>query len=140
MDDEVQYIDLGLSSKTLWSPKSESGFYNFDEAQSKFGSRVPTKAQFQELIDECNWTWVNNGFKVVGKNGNSITIKAGGFSDEEGDWCVGSECDYWTSTAPRDQVANYFIGWYDDEEGADLSVEIEDKTAKLTVHLVKAAE
>lgn len=38
------------------------------------------------------------------------------------------------------QVASCFIGWYDDEEGADLSVEIDDKTAKLTVHLVKAAE
>lgn len=42
---------------------------------------LPTAEDLQELIDECEWTWeiANKGYRVTGKNGNSIFIPAAGF-------------------------------------------------------------
>ena len=44
---------------------------------------TPTRAQFQELIDHCTWTWTtingNNGYKVTSKkNGKTLFFPAGG--------------------------------------------------------------
>lgn len=57
------YVDLGLSSGTLWADRNvgavsieDNGcYFTFDEALMK--GNVPNKEQFQELIDECEWTW-----------------------------------------------------------------------------------
>ena len=71
-----EFIDLGLS--TLWSNISEDEFYTYNEAVSQFGSNLPTKEQWEELMDKCEWTWTGNGYKVVGPNGNSIVLPATG--------------------------------------------------------------
>ena len=43
---------------------------------------MPTVAEMTELQSECTWIWVIqngvNGYKVVGKNGNSIFLPATG--------------------------------------------------------------
>ena len=43
---------------------------------------MPSEAQCKELVDECEWSWTDlngvNGYKVVGKNGNSIFLPASG--------------------------------------------------------------
>ncbi|MCQ2287638.1 MAG: toll/interleukin-1 receptor domain-containing protein [Muribaculaceae bacterium] len=56
----------------------------YDIASKTMGSRwkVPSKAQFQELIDECTWVWSKNprGYYVTGKNGNQIFLPAAGWS------------------------------------------------------------
>lgn len=55
-----------------------------DAAKARWGStwRVPTKADFEELESHCNWTWTEYrgkyGFKITGKNGNSIFLPASG--------------------------------------------------------------
>lgn len=42
------------------------------------GWKTPTKAQLQELIDECDWTSTGYGFTVTGPNGQSIYLPACG--------------------------------------------------------------
>lgn len=45
--------------------------------------RMPTKNEFEELINNCNWTWTAqngvNGYKIVAKNGNSIFLPVTGY-------------------------------------------------------------
>lgn len=58
---------------------------SYDVATQKLGSafRMPTKEEFQELKDDCTWTWTKqndvSGYKVVGTNGNSIFFPASGY-------------------------------------------------------------
>lgn len=93
------YVDLGLPSGTLWKDSNEDGYYAYDEAVRKFGSRLPTKAQFEELKNKCTWTWMGNGYKITGPNGNSITFPATGIRGYTGDVVdVGKNGSYWSST------------------------------------------
>lgn len=82
----------------------------YDVAHVKWGGdwKMPTKAQCQELVDKCKWTWwvtqdLQKGYKVTGPNGNSIFLPAAGFRDEEMEVArAGFRGGYWTST--RDEV------------------------------------
>lgn len=93
---ETGYTDLGLPSGTIWKNYNATGFYTYDEAFSQFGSRLPSKAQWEELKAECQWKWTASGYKVTGPNGNSIELPAEGF--RVCDWSVGSYGYYWSST------------------------------------------
>ena len=94
------YVDLGLPSGTLWKSKNEKGmYYTYDEAVSQFGDKLPTKEQLEELKNECEWTWLGNGYKVTGPNGESITLPAAGYRYCNGDVRdVGTYGFYWSST------------------------------------------
>lgn len=93
------YTDLGLPSGTIWKNFNATGFYTYDEAVSQFGSRLPSKEQWEELKAECQWSWTGSGYKVTGPNGNSITLPAAGYRHCIGSvYGVGSNGDYWSST------------------------------------------
>lgn len=68
-------------------PKANIAGSKYDAAYVKLGGnwRMPTKKEFQELIDKCEWTWsLQNGMKgytVKGENGNSIFFPAAGRND-----------------------------------------------------------
>lgn len=96
----VGYVDLGLPSGTLWKDKNEEGgFYTYDQAVSKFGDKLPTKEQFEELKNSCQWTWNGSGYKVVGPSGNSIVLPAeGNRICEAGVDFMGPIGNYWSST------------------------------------------
>ena len=104
---------------TKYCTKSSYGYNGFtddkatlemsdDAAYINMGSkwRMPTGSEFEELIDNCTWTWTTrdsvNGYKVVGTNGNSIFFPAAGyyFNRELCDVCTdgyywsGSLCEY----------------------------------------------
>ena len=62
--------------------------------------RMPTAAEFQELIDKCTWEWTKSeygeGFLIKGKNGNKIFLSAAGMKDGievKGEHSCGQ---YWT--------------------------------------------
>lgn len=96
---QAGYTDLGLPSGTIWKNFNATGFYTYDEAVSQFGSRLPTKAQWEELKAECRWTWNGSGYKVTGPNGNSIVLPAEGFRNCYGSVInVGSNGYYWSSS------------------------------------------
>ncbi|MCQ2073232.1 MAG: caspase family protein [Bacteroidaceae bacterium] len=77
-----------------------------DAARANWGGswRMPTIAEFQELIDKCTWTWTTmngkNGYKVVSKsNGNSIFLPAAGYRLAGTHlYSVGSYGDYWSGS------------------------------------------
>lgn len=109
---EKTFIDLGLTSGTLWCNQNESnlldkyGFYDFDAAVSAFSRQLPSKQKWQELIDECEWTWTGEGSKVIGPNGNSIFLPAQGYRDCNGHLDLESGGLYWTSTVYGSEYAN----------------------------------
>ena len=82
-----------------------SGYSEFDAARANWGSswRLPTKAEFQELIDNCTWTWTTyngkKGYKVVSKkNNNSIFLPAAGYRSGSSLDLAGEGGYYWSST------------------------------------------
>lgn len=93
------YTDLGLPSGTLWKNFNATGFYTYDEAVSQFGSRLPTKQQWEELRAECQWSLNGHDYIVTGPNGNSITLPAEGYRDISGATLFrGGSGSYWTSS------------------------------------------
>lgn len=99
-----EYIDLGLPSGTKWKNINEEGLYSFNEAVGKYGNRLPTREQLEELKNQCKWEWIGNGYKVIGPNGNSIVLSTAFCCVYRGDnSCLfgrerGSCADYWSST------------------------------------------
>lgn len=82
-----------------------SGYDWYDVARYQWGGdwRMPTKAEFQELIDECTWEWTVqagiNGYKLTSKkNGNSIFLPAVGIRDGKELCDYGKFGNYWSST------------------------------------------
>lgn len=105
-------VDLGLSVK--WAtcnvgankPEEYGEYCTFDEAQELSDSnwRVPTIKECQELVDNCKYKWitqngVEGGLFTSKKNGNSIFLPAAGFRSFPHMYRVGSNGDYWSSSA-----------------------------------------
>lgn len=112
------FIDLGLSSGTLWATENEGGKYAryiYKEAMIRFDGNLPTIEQFEELRDECAWVWVGDGYKVIGPNGNSINFPtAGRRSSYEDVYEVRSRGYYWSST-PKSSDYAYHLYLESDE-------------------------
>ncbi len=103
----LEYIDLGLPSGTLWKSTNEiggdNGRYTYDEARNKFGNKVPYRKHFLELIEHCQWSWTGNGYKIIGPNGNSIYLPAAGCRDfSEEIVCVGERGFYMSSEIDKE--------------------------------------
>ena len=98
----LKYVDLGLPSGTCWRNSNEGGDnarYTYNEAVSRFGNKLPTEQQLEELKNKCTWTWTGSGYKVIGPNGNSIYLPAAGDRNCDGDeYHVGTSGYYWSST------------------------------------------
>ena len=76
-----------------------------DAAHANWGGdwRMPTKAERDELCENCTWTWTTqngvNGYKVISKsNGNSIFLPAAGFRNGSSLSNAGSNGTYWPSS------------------------------------------
>ena len=93
------------NSKTYGKTMGDiGGNPQYDAARANWGGtwRLPTKAEFDELVNKCKWEWTElggkKGYRVIGPNGNSIFLPAAG-------WRSGSSLDdadtgggYWSST------------------------------------------
>lgn len=97
------YVDLGLPSGVKWKDENENGgLYGYD-AIRKYGDQVPTKEMYEELMEQCEWNWIEEegfvGYKVTGPNGNHIKLPANGCEIlGEGVVWVGTSGIYWTSS------------------------------------------
>ena len=64
--------------------------------------RMPTYAEILELDSQCTWEWTtlggHNGYRVTGKNGNSIFLPAAGWRHGTDTDVVGTGGNYWSST------------------------------------------
>ena len=84
----------------------------YDAASKIMGGewRMPTKAEFQELIDNTNkeWTQVNgvNGYKFTGSNSNYIFIPAAGSCYDGSVLLVGGSGYVWSSSLDTSYPSN----------------------------------
>lgn len=76
----------------------------YDVAKNWGGNwRMPSKSEFEELVNKCTWKWTTvsgtNGYKITGINGMSIFLPANGsyFATEKGAK-AGVWGEYWTGT------------------------------------------
>lgn len=119
-----EYVDLGLPSGRYWStvnygaknPEdvgSYLGYKNLSTVSNSWGDywRLPTKEEMQELLDECDWTWIElngtKGFDIKGPNGNTMFLPAAGMNDYFNDISVGSIAYYFTSS--QENSSYYWI-------------------------------
>lgn len=96
-------------SQTLAQSQDAASFYRSD------GWRIPTSQEFQELIDHCKWEWVesdtSSGYKIIGKNGNSIFLPASGYYLGSKLVNEGEGGHYWTATAYEDNFSAYGLSF-----------------------------
>ena len=76
----------------------------YDAACANWGGKwhMPTRSHMEELVTQCTWEWTTRGevkgYKVTGKNGNSIFLPAAGWYYGSSLCNVGVMGYYWTST------------------------------------------
>ena len=95
----------GDNCSTYGKSIGDIGGTSLDAARANWGGswRLPTIEEFQELLDNCNWTWTTlngkAGYEVVSKkNGNSIFLPAAGARYETSLYDAGSFGYYRNST------------------------------------------
>ncbi len=105
------YVDLGLPSGTKWKSANEVGFYDYNSALETFGTSVPTKEQFEELVTYCTCSRddTKQGSNFVSTiNGNSIFLPAAGGRNCNGEVAYeGVIGSYWSSTRSGEERAWY---------------------------------
>lgn len=121
--DDAQYSNSGYIDRRTTLELGD------DVAHVNWGGnwRMPTVAEWKELIENCTWTWTTqkgiNGYQVASKtNSNSIFLPAAGFRDDAGLRNVGRYGVYWSSSLFHDdnpyKVAgpNYaFFAYFDSD-------------------------
>ena len=116
-------------NKTVLDPEDDAVAVNWGGAW-----RIPTKAEQDELRDNCTWTWTTqngvNGYKVTGPNGNSIFLPAAGYMYEGTLGNAGSHGEYWSSSLYTDDPSGAYnvnfnsdlVGWNRNGRSPGLSV------------------
>ena len=87
--------------KTILDPEDDAAHVNWGGSW-----RIPTKAEWQELLDNCTWTWTTqngiNGYKVTsnkaGYTDKFIFLPAAGYRSGSDLDYVGSDGEYWSSS------------------------------------------
>ncbi len=134
------YVDLGLPSGTLWKKESEPSLWNdYEDAIVEFGDAIPSQTQWEELINNCTWTYnADQGAYIIrGKNGNTISMDCAGYR-----YCDGSsghpsstEGWYWTSTSTDED--NAYAAFFTHYETYDnITTDEMPKCNGFSVHLI----
>ncbi|MBQ9416982.1 MAG: hypothetical protein IJU19_00165 [Bacteroidales bacterium] len=84
------------------------------------GARMPTQAEWQELLDNTTDTWATqggtNGRLLTATNGKSLFLPATGYSQRSSCFDDGGYGNYWTSSLCEDWPSNAycftFSDWY----------------------------
>ena len=111
-----KYCNGSETSLTKYCNNSSYGYNGFtdnkttldlsdDAARANWGGkwRMPTQAEYDELINNCTWTRTTqsgvNGYSVTSKtNGNSIFLPAAGYRSDTSVYGVGFCGYYWSSS------------------------------------------
>ena len=116
---------------------------NDDAASVLWGEewRLPTKEEFQELIDRCSWEWTTQnytkGYKVTAENGNSIFLPVGGMKMDTR-WLNSQEgLYYWTASClfndPERETKAWMFCSVADGPSADISRRTEVALTPLSI-------
>ena len=104
------------------------------------GGRVPTKAEFDELINNCYYGWTKNGGKFTSmKNGNSVYFPADGYFNEELFTSKGRGVHgyYWSSTPDLNDIQSAWCLVVDADECDEYLI---PKDQLLSIRLVQDYE
>lgn len=73
---DMEWVDLGLPSGTLWAKDDVNGKTSFMGARRSYGSHVPSRTNAYELSEHCTKKWDDSAHALVftGPNGNSISF------------------------------------------------------------------
>ena len=103
-----------------------------DVARQKWGGswRMPTEEEFQELIDNCTWTWTTqngvNGYKVTSKKSGytsrSIFLPAALYRDGTSLSDARSHGNYWSSSLYSDANSVLFLFFNSDYHDIGTSI------------------
>jgi acetyl esterase/lipase len=97
----------------------------YDAARMLWGGawKMPTREQAEELVNECDWKAekLNNvdGFRVTGRNGNSIFLAAGGGRDGTSVNYTVVGADFWTGTLSETEGEAWCFTFYNGRVHAD---------------------
>ena len=97
----------------------------YDAATANWGGdwRMPTKVEYNELLNHCAWTWTTqngvNGYKVKGPNGNSIFLPAAGGRLGSSLYDAGSLGYYWSSS---EYGSTSYLAYYLDFDSSNLGM------------------
>ena len=100
-----------VDNKTVLEPEDDAAHVNWGD-----NWRMPTDAEWKELIHNCTWTWTNengvNGTIITSRiNGNNIFIPAAGFWDNSNITDVGINCRYWSSSLDPSNYSYPSLAW-----------------------------
>ena len=121
-----QYCMGSYTTMTKYCNNSSYGYNGFtdnlttlepsdDAATANWGDgwRMPTQAEFQELLDNTTNTWTTqngvSGRLFTAANGNSLFLPAAGYRDGSSLRYAGSYGDYWSSSLYTDLPS---CAWY----------------------------
>ena len=84
-----------------------------DAAAANWGNawRMPTDAEWAELLEQCTWEWIKYsqdtfGYVVTSKtNGHSIFLPAAGYLVDDSRYNAGMRGNYWSSTLNEDKAS-----------------------------------
>ena len=94
-----------VDNKTVLEPED-------DVAHVKWGGswRMPTKAELDELLNNCTWEWTTlngvNGYRITGSNGSCIFLPAAGWRDGTETCYKGDISRYWSSSLRDNDCPN----------------------------------
>ncbi len=137
-ESDVMYVDNIINQDAMgnWNG-SIAGNSKYDAATVNWGGswKMPTKAQMDELISKCTWTYTNSdvdgvfsGYTVTGKNGNSIFLPLGGYRHYM-NLDRGSSCGcYWSATVCQNSAAKaYYLTFEINAVSGNANVNQEDR-------------
>ena len=103
---EQKFIDLGLPSGNLWATENEVAengqplYATFDEAVKQYGENLPTREDWQELLDNVPHLWDKNrmGMLFVARNGAELFLPDMGYRTTDG-FNMQYYSNYWSATS-----------------------------------------
>ena len=119
-----------------------------DVAHVKWGGRwrMPTKDEFDELIDNCEWEGTTRktsggfdvmGYKVTGKNGNSIFLPEAGYKYRTQVKQYNERGSYWSSTPNGDSTTEArYLYFYHREDHQGYAIGRQDRCYGMTIRAV----
>ncbi len=135
------YVDLGLPSGTLWAEESVQCLVSYDDAMDFYGNAIPSQTQWEELMNNCTWTYGElddniYGFTVKGSNGNTINILCQGSKTCQGAYDEDDmEGWYWTSTPDGENTA--YVAFFSHYPTYDnMTTDALWKCSGFSVHLI----
>lgn len=116
MQENITFVDLGFHSGTLWAAENSAihgkTHVTFLEALNYFGKQIPTRGQFHELKNYCDWKWLpeRKGYLVTSRiNGNSIFLGATGYRYGDSLRACEKSGLFWSRTESIPPFAYYLV-------------------------------